>query len=88
MMEFEFKPLSLKKKGFTVLQIVLLLDTFSTFKLLKYSLFVLRNRFSQKFPCFLYLLQLLSDLVSLNLFLSLDLLIIGFLRDVVMNGYE
>ena len=73
-------------KVFTVLQQVLLLDTISTFKLLKYSLFALRIRITQKYICFLYFLQVVLDLVSLNLLLILDLVIRTFLWDLVMNG--
>ena len=44
MVELEFKSLS-EKKGFTVLQNVLLLDTFEA---VYFCLFVLRNKLTQK----------------------------------------
>ena len=65
MMEVEFKICQSKKKLYS--SNVFFLDTFLKFKLLKYSLFVF-NRITQKFICFLYLLQLISNIALVNLF--------------------
>ena len=83
--EFEFQTFS-NKKVCTVFRNVLLLDIFLIFKLMKYSLFVIRNSLTRKFISFLYLSRLVSYLVSLNQFLSLNLVIFIFLRDFAMNG--
>ena len=70
--ELEFKSLS-EKKDFTVLQNVLLLDTFEA---VYFCLFNLHNKLTQKvslfilFGCLMVCLFIL-DLFSLNLFLSL-----------------
>ena len=73
-----------KKKGFTVLQHVLHFWHWSCWG----TLFVLHIRLTQKFLDFLYLLKLISDIFSLNLFPSLYLAIIAFFRDLSWTGYN
>ena len=78
--------LLLEKNDFMVIQNFWLSEILLTLITLKCFSLVWRSNLTQKFLCFLYLSQVSSDLFLLNLFLSLELSVIAFLRDLVVKA--
>ena len=91
MVKFVFKPFSKKKTlQFSKTFLVGYIFDIQITEFLSLSLFVLYNRLTQTIICFLHLLllvsDLVSDLVSFKLLLSLDLVTVAFLRHFMIKN--